>query len=134
MYTKLTLALLLLALFSSCKKKGKDYGKVLLSKKWHLISNYVTPARLAPDSVTYFNEQFPYMNDCHKDDYIVFDPNGFIYMNSGEIECNPGVIKDKYFKVGRWFWSYDKEDLSVQEFLYFSYPDQYQIAPMHGNS
>ena len=79
----LSLLIVLLFAFSSCKKDNKQPANILTSKTWKMGLVDENPATNPPGNILYYPVQ-----DCDKDDTFKFTPDGNLIIDRGTDKCS----------------------------------------------
>ena len=113
----LTLAIVSLFSFSSCKKeetKTKTKTDILTQKPW-VVTKFEEKAGTAP-----WEDDFPNFDACNKDDQYVFRTNNTYEFNEGATKCDP--TDPQIFGAGNWSFknnetilSFDGEDFNLDQ-------------------
>jgi len=110
-FMKLNLFIVLLATctalsFASCKKEDAASKKELLTTgTWKVVA---LTAQAGP--VTY--DLYKEMDDCDKDDYLTFKPDGVIEYNAGATKCEED---DAQVETGTWKFTDNETKLVMGE-------------------
>lgn len=101
-----------LVTFSSCKKDDDDSPsktKMITGKKFFAKSIKIDPGITSPTGVT-ITDFYPFLPDCEKDDYTIFNENGTFVDDEGATKCEPG---DPQTINGTWEFLEDETKLKL---------------------
>lgn len=114
LFSVLTMAVVVFA----CKKDEKETKTVaeyLTGHQWRTVSVTINPAYDWYRTGTKITDLFAPLNDCYKDDLLVFDDDGTFYLLNGSVKCEGDEAERE--DQGEYTLSADQKQLIREEYV-----------------